>query len=182
MEFARIAARRFGAEHHEYYVTPADLVQSMADVAGHYDQPFGNSSVLPAFYCAKMARDDGVTRLLAGDGGDELFGGNSRYAKQRIFGWYDQVPGALRSSLVDPAQQPGRAAGGHQGSARTAPGAQGVQLRRASPRAHARPPAALQPAHPAGRGCGLHAGLPGLRRPACSTSARCGPNLAPTNG
>lgn len=102
MEFARIAARRFGAEHHEYYVTPADLVQSMADVAGHYDQPFGNSSVLPAFYCAKMAREDGVTRLLAGDGGDELFGGNSRYAKQRIFGWYDQVPGALRSSLVEP--------------------------------------------------------------------------------
>jgi asparagine synthase (glutamine-hydrolysing) len=31
-------------------------------VAAHYDQPFGNSSVLPAYYCAKMAREDGVTR------------------------------------------------------------------------------------------------------------------------
>lgn len=103
MEFARIAARRFQAEHHEYYVTPADLVRSIPEVARHFDQPFGNSSALPAYYCAKMARSDGVTKLLAGDGGDELFGGNSRYAKQRIFGWYDHVPGFLRKGLLEPA-------------------------------------------------------------------------------
>lgn len=102
MEFARIAARRFGTDHHEYYVTPDDLVASIAQVAAHYDQPFGNSSVLPAYYCARMARDDGVTRLLAGDGGDELFGGNSRYAKQRLFGFYDQVPGPLRGGMLEP--------------------------------------------------------------------------------
>jgi asparagine synthase (glutamine-hydrolysing) len=71
-------------------------------VAAHYDQPFGNSSVLPAYYCAKMARDDGVTRLLAGDGGDELFGGNARYAKQRVFGWYAAVPAPLRRGLLEP--------------------------------------------------------------------------------
>ena len=102
MEFARIAAKRFGTEHHEYYVTPDDLVRSISKVAAHYDQPFGNSSALPAFYCAQMARADGVTKILAGDGGDELFGGNSRYAKQRVFGWYDQVPAALRSTLLEP--------------------------------------------------------------------------------
>ena len=103
MAFARIAAKRFGCEHHEYYVTPDDLVRSIPAVAAHFDQPFGNSSVLPAFYCAQMARADGVTRLLAGDGGDELFGGNSRYAKQRIFGWYDHVPAWLRKGLLEPA-------------------------------------------------------------------------------
>ncbi len=102
MEFARIAAKRFGTEHHEYYVTPDDLVRSIPAVAAHYDQPFGNSSALPAFYCAQMAREDGVTKLLAGDGGDELFGGNSRYAKQRVFGWYDSVPSALRSGFLEP--------------------------------------------------------------------------------
>lgn len=102
MEFARIAARHFKTEHHEYYVTPDDLVKSIPAVAAHYDQPFGNSSALPAFYCAKMAREDGVTRLLAGDGGDELFGGNTRYAKQKVFGWYDGIPAALRSSLLEP--------------------------------------------------------------------------------
>jgi len=102
MAFARIAARHFGTEHHEYYVTPADLVKSIADVAGSYDQPFGNSSALPAYYCARMARDDGVSKILAGDGGDELFGGNSRYAKQRVFSWYGSVPGPLRTGLLQP--------------------------------------------------------------------------------
>ena len=102
MAYARIAAKHFGTEHHEYYVTPQDLVRSIAEVAAHYDQPFGNSSALPAYYCARVARSDGVTKLLAGDGGDELFGGNARYAKQRIFGWYQHLPAPLRSGLMEP--------------------------------------------------------------------------------
>ena len=102
MEYARLAARHFGAEHHEYYVTPDDLVRSIPDVAASYDQPFGNSSVVPAYYCAKAAREAGVTRILAGDGGDELFGGNTRYAKQRVFSAYDNIPGALRRGLLEP--------------------------------------------------------------------------------
>ena len=102
MAFAQIAVRKFNTEHHEYYVTPEDLVRSIPMVAAHYDQPFGNSSALPAYYCAKMAKDDGVTRILAGDGGDELFGGNSRYAKQRVFDWYQHIPGLFRKGLMEP--------------------------------------------------------------------------------
>ena len=103
MEYARLAARHFGTTHHEYYVTPQDLVDGIPRLAAHLDQPFGNSSCLPAWCCARMAREDGVTRLLAGDGGDELYGGNARYAKQRLFSHYAQVPAALRSLLVEPA-------------------------------------------------------------------------------
>ena len=102
MAFARLAARHFKTEHHEYYVTPEDLVRSIASVATSFDQPFGNSSALPSYYCAKMAREDGVSKILAGDGGDELFGGNSRYAKQKVFGWYDHVPGFLQKGLMEP--------------------------------------------------------------------------------
>ncbi len=102
MKYARIAARHFSTEHHEYYVTPDDLIGSIPHVAQFYDQPFGNSSALPAYYCAKMARDDGVSRILAGDGGDELFGGNTRYAKQRVLGYYDSVPFVLRSTVLEP--------------------------------------------------------------------------------
>lgn len=102
MAFARIAAKHFGTDHHEYYVTPQDLIRSVPEVAASYDQPFGNSSVLPAYYCAGMAHEAGVTRLLAGDGGDELFGGNARYARQRVFGWYDLLPGALRHGVLEP--------------------------------------------------------------------------------
>jgi asparagine synthase (glutamine-hydrolysing) len=102
MEYARLAAKAYGADHHEYYVTPADLVKAIPGVASHYDQPFGNSSAVPAFYCASKAREDGYTRLLAGDGGDELFGGNTRYAKERVFHVYSQIPSALRAGVVNP--------------------------------------------------------------------------------
>ena len=109
MEYARLAAKYFKTAHHEYYVTPDDLVRSIPAVAAHYDQPFGNSSALPAYYCARMAREDGVSKLLAGDGGDELFGGNSRYAKQRVFGWYQKMPGVLQKTLLEPLLNTGLA-------------------------------------------------------------------------
>ena len=102
MAYARIAAKRFGCAHHEIYFTPEDLVRDIPQVAAAYDQPFGNSSALPSFHCAQFAKADGVTRILAGDGGDELFGGNSRYATQRLFGFYRQVPGVLRKGLLEP--------------------------------------------------------------------------------
>ncbi|HSU43420.1 MAG TPA: asparagine synthase C-terminal domain-containing protein [Casimicrobiaceae bacterium] len=98
MAYARIAAKHFGTAHHEYYVTPGDLVQSIPEVATAYDQPFGNSSALPAYYCARLGRGDGVTRMLGGDGGDELFGGNTRYARQKLFDAYSQVPAWLKSA------------------------------------------------------------------------------------
>ncbi len=103
MEFARIAAKHFGVKHQPYYITSDDLAAHIPAVAASYDQPFGNSSVLPSYMCAKLAHDDGLTRMFAGDGGDELFGGNSRYAKQRIFGLYEKVPGLIKGALLEPA-------------------------------------------------------------------------------
>lgn len=102
MEFAKIAAKHFGVKHVPYYITSDDLVANIPSVATSYDQPFGNSSVLPAYLCAKLAHDDGHRKMFAGDGGDELFGGNTRYAKQRVFGYYENVPGLLKSALLEP--------------------------------------------------------------------------------
>lgn len=102
MEYARIAARHFGCEQHEYYVTPADVVAALPRIAAAYDQPFGNASAIPTYYCAKFAREHGVERLLAGDGGDELFGGNERYGKQHLLSVYHRIPAALRKALVEP--------------------------------------------------------------------------------
>lgn len=101
MEYARIAARHFGCEHHEYYVTPTDVLSALPAIARHYDQPFGNSSALPAYYCAKMAKADGCTKMLAGDGGDELFGGNARYARQQVFELYHRLPQGMRA-MIEP--------------------------------------------------------------------------------
>lgn len=102
MEYARLASRHFGTRHHEYYVTPDDLLSGIPEVARYYDQPFGNSSAVPAYFCARVAKDDGISHLLAGDGGDELFGGNSRYATQRLFDAYNMVPQSLRQGILEP--------------------------------------------------------------------------------
>src|SRR5882672_1561669 len=102
MGYARIAARHFGTRHHEYYVTPADVVSAVPRIAEVHDQPFGNSSAVPAYFCAKLAKDDGVDVLLGGDGGDELFGGNERYATQYLYSLYSDLPRALRKGLIEP--------------------------------------------------------------------------------
>ena len=97
--YARIAAGHFGTDHHEYFVTPADVRESMPRIAAHYGEPFGNSSVIPTYQCARFAREHGVTLMLAGDGGDELFAGNTRYVTQDVFERYLRMPAQLRGAL-----------------------------------------------------------------------------------
>lgn len=100
--YADIAVKHFGTRHHNYYVTPQDVVEAIPLIARTYDEPFGNASAVPTYYCAKMAREDGIDLMIAGDGGDELFGGNVRYVKQKTFELYLQVPALLRHALIEP--------------------------------------------------------------------------------
>ncbi|NIB43114.1 asparagine synthase [Pseudomaricurvus alkylphenolicus] len=99
MAYARTVSRHFGVELHEYYVTPQDVTDALPSIATSYDEPFGNSSALPAWFCAQMASREGMDLLLAGDGGDELFGGNERYAKQLVFERFYHLPPIGRSAL-----------------------------------------------------------------------------------
>ena len=103
LEYARIAARRFGARHREYIVTPADVAAAIPRIAAGFDQPYGNASAVPTYYCARLAAEDGITALIGGDGGDELFAGNARYAKQWVLSLYERIPAALRGGLIEPA-------------------------------------------------------------------------------
>jgi asparagine synthase (glutamine-hydrolysing) len=103
MEYARIAARHFGAEHHEYYVTPEDTLKAIAIVLESFDEPFANASAIPTYYCAKLAKEHGVDVLYAGDGGDELFAGNERYSAQRLFDYYTRIPQGLRDWIIRPS-------------------------------------------------------------------------------
>lgn len=100
--YARITAKHFQSNHHEYYVTPGDVLNSVPLIAATYDEPFGNSSAMPVYYCAKRAAENGVQLMLAGDGGDEIFGGNARYATQRWYRYYQNLPKPLRNSLLKP--------------------------------------------------------------------------------
>ena len=102
MRYARITSRHFKTQAHEYYLTPQDVVDAIPIIAEAYDEPFGNDSAVPTYFCAKMAHADGVRLMLAGDGGDEIFGGNVRYAKQKLFEIYSHFPASLRHTLIEP--------------------------------------------------------------------------------
>lgn len=100
--YARAAAKHFGANIIEYYVTPEDIASTVDEIATTYDEPFGNSSAIPTLFCARLASEHGKTHLLAGDGGDEFFAGNDRYDTQKVFDYYGHIPRWLRSGLLEP--------------------------------------------------------------------------------
>ncbi len=102
MEYARIAVKQFGTRAHEYYVTPDDVVAAIPLIAAAYDEPFGNASAVPTYFCALKAKEAGIDVMLAGDGGDEIFGGNTRYATQKVFEAYGYIPALLRHGLIEP--------------------------------------------------------------------------------
>jgi asparagine synthase (glutamine-hydrolysing) len=101
LRYARIAARHFDSDHREYMVAPADVLNTLDSIIDVYDEPFGNASAIPTYYCAKLAREHGVDTLFAGDGGDEIFGGNERYATNNIFARYHVIPAFLRKGILE---------------------------------------------------------------------------------
>jgi asparagine synthase (glutamine-hydrolysing) len=102
LDYARIAAAKFQAEHHTYLVGPEDCFEALPEMIRFFDEPFGNSSAIPTYFCSRLAAQQGVKVLLAGDGGDELFGGNERYATDKTYQLYNSIPHFLRSGFIEP--------------------------------------------------------------------------------
>jgi asparagine synthase (glutamine-hydrolysing) len=98
-EYAKAIAAHLGTEHTELYISPnraMDIIPSLPEL---FDEPFSDPSQIPTHLVAKLTREH-VTVALSGDGGDELFGGYSRYLLGRAI--WDKVkilPYPLRTVL-----------------------------------------------------------------------------------
>jgi asparagine synthase (glutamine-hydrolysing) len=94
LPYAREVSSQFGTRHHEFVVTP-DAVGVASRLAWHYGEPYADSSAIPTYYLSQLARQH-ITVALNGDGGDESFGGYTRYAAYRAALKYQRLPGVVR--------------------------------------------------------------------------------------
>lgn len=76
--YAKIAAQRFGSEHHEMTITPQDFLDFLPRYIWHMEEPVCEPPAVALYYVTKMAREH-VKVLLSGEGGDEAFGGYQNY-------------------------------------------------------------------------------------------------------
>jgi asparagine synthase (glutamine-hydrolysing) len=92
---ARSIAEHFGTVHHDAMMDTSHLVELLPLMVHHYGEPFADSSAVPSFFLARMARER-ITVALTGEGGDELFGGYYRHQAARFAAHLDRLPAGVR--------------------------------------------------------------------------------------
>ncbi|MFN0111089.1 MAG: asparagine synthase (glutamine-hydrolyzing) [Blastocatellia bacterium] len=80
LEYARMAARAFGTEHHEIVVSPQQFFDALPAMVYQEDEPIAHPSSIPLYFVSKLAAEH-VKVVLTGEGSDELLAGYDKYRK-----------------------------------------------------------------------------------------------------
>ncbi|MDB5206630.1 MAG: asnB [Flavisolibacter sp.] len=79
--YASAVAKKFGLQHHITTIAESEVAHLMDKVAACQDEPFSSASVLAQYKVFELAKAEGVTVLLDGQGADEVLGGYHKYYK-----------------------------------------------------------------------------------------------------
>jgi len=71
-------AKKFGTNHHEIHISGQSTITSIESLIDAHDEPFGDAADIPLYLLTKELQGT-IKVVLQGDGGDEFFGGYSRY-------------------------------------------------------------------------------------------------------
>ena len=97
LEYARIVSQHLGTTHHEIMITADMVVQDLPQIAWHYDEPLGDAAIINNYYLSREARKY-VKVVVAGEGGDELFGGYPTYKRGLEFISLFKIPPIFRNT------------------------------------------------------------------------------------
>ena len=95
-KYARIIAEKYDTDHQEIIITSKQVQGLLQEVLDSLDEPFGDSSLIPYSVISCVTRKH-VTVALSGDGGDEVFGGYTKYKGEAWAQLLARMPG--KSSL-----------------------------------------------------------------------------------
>jgi len=97
---ARLVARTLGTDHLEEIVHP-NMVGSIPDLLGFFDEPFADYSAIPTFLVSQMAARQ-VKVVLTGDGGDEVFAGYQTHVAYKVARLFNMIPRPIREYFIIP--------------------------------------------------------------------------------
>jgi asparagine synthase (glutamine-hydrolysing) len=78
LKYARVVAKAFGTEHHEFILESGDFFDSMELLLEHSEEPIVESAAVALYQLSRLAREH-VTVILSGEGGDEILAGYPLY-------------------------------------------------------------------------------------------------------
>lgn len=93
--YARVAAERFGTEHHETAISPEQFANFLPKYVWHMEEPVCEPPAIALYYVSRLARES-VKVLISGEGGDEVLAGYSNY---RNLLWLERMKGVFGFSL-----------------------------------------------------------------------------------
>ena len=98
-EYAKIISDKFKTDHYEIEFNVKDVEKLIPELVFHFDEPFGDSSMIPTYLVSKVAKEQ-VTVCLSGTGGDELFAGYDRYAEFTALKKLNKLPNFIKQIFV----------------------------------------------------------------------------------